>query len=237
MGKTIGALTHREGIFFDIASCFGFKQRKYFNLLKTWHKRKGNISQYLSTHEIAKVQFGSGNNEIPGFLNTDILGEIPIDITEPLPFAKSSIDVLYSNHVVEHIYNKEFKFFLRESYRILKNGGMHIIATPTVERLVGSLYGNEKAKQIILDHHKQYCLDEKLFPSSLFNNIMHINFGHKYLYSLDHLSYLSHVAGYKYIKNVENFSTPDMEVNLFLKKTKNKDSSWYFETETFVLEK
>lgn len=69
-----------------------------------------------------------------------------IDV-ESLPFDNELFDVVVGSHVLEHLANR--KFALREMYRVLKCGGILIIAIPIKPILINSLlnfYYQIKAK-------------------------------------------------------------------------------------------
>lgn len=74
-----------------------------------------------------KVHFGAGSGtfgeaeatSLNSFLNTDILGDVPIDITRKFPFDDGTVDVIFSSHLVEHIYHRQFKKYLQDTFRIL----------------------------------------------------------------------------------------------------------------------
>ena len=51
-----------------------------------------------------------------------------IDSRRPLPFPPDSFDLVYANHVFEHI--ADVMFLLEEAHRILKPGGKLVINTP-----------------------------------------------------------------------------------------------------------
>ncbi len=72
-----------------------------------------------------------------------------------LKFEDNSFDVLISTAMIEHLKNPEI--FLKETYRILKEGGIIIITTPNpfFERL-GTLVGHLKDDT----HFKTYNLKE-----------------------------------------------------------------------------
>lgn len=55
-----------------------------------------------------------------------------------LPFRGNSVDVLYSCHTLEHMYEEELLAFLNEAYRVLKKGGVLRIVVPDL------LYAIEK---------------------------------------------------------------------------------------------
>ncbi len=101
------------------------------------------------------VQFGSGNEAIPGWLNFDAsptlrLQRIPVlgsliapklnckfddaikfgDIVRGLPLAENSVDGLFCAHVLEHLSYQDFESALENSFRYLKPGGLYRIIVP-----------------------------------------------------------------------------------------------------------
>lgn len=79
-----------------------------------------------------KVNLGCGKNILPGWDNHDK----DIDITKKLPFADSSIDRIFAEHVVEHVeYYAAIKFF-EDCYRVLKPGGIIRITIPSIENVM-----------------------------------------------------------------------------------------------------
>ena len=153
--------TQRESLVYSLLIELKYNTAKLANT-KNRLFRNRKISNYLLSHPVRKIHFGAGSGkygeasttQLSGFLNTDILGETPIDISKPLPFADQSIDIIFSSHLIEHIYHRHFKRFLAESFRILKSGGQQIIATPSLEKLCRALYGeNDSIKRTIYETH------------------------------------------------------------------------------------
>lgn len=93
------------------------------------------------------VQFGAGNEAIPGWLNFDssptlVIQKIPLlgrllrsklncifdddvrygDIVKGLPIRDNSVDGLFCSHVLEHLSYAGFHTALDNSYRYLKRG-------------------------------------------------------------------------------------------------------------------
>lgn len=234
--------TQRESLLYSSLIELKYNLAKSANLKNRLFRRR-KISCYLADHAVSKLHLGAGSGKygeastthLSEFLNTDILGEIPIDITKRLPFEDNSIDLIFSSHLIEHIYNRQFKRFLADSLRILKKGGTQIIATPSLEKLCRSLYGeDESSKRAIYETHAGKITGTTLTPAIVINGMMHINYGHKYLYDYETIDTSAREIGYKSVYRVENARVPDEAVRRFLIQ---KGPSYEAETEIFLLMK
>jgi ubiquinone/menaquinone biosynthesis C-methylase UbiE len=68
--------------------------------------------------------------------------------TEMLPFKTRTFDVVYINHVIEHVVDKDF--VLAESFRVLKWGGLFICGTENVAsatNILSLMLGQEPLSQ------------------------------------------------------------------------------------------
>ncbi len=70
------------------------------------------------------------------------------DLTEGIPFATQSIDLIRASHVLEHVPLEDGHFMLGEIYRVLRNSGMVRIAVPDTMILV-SRYMEGKMEDFI----------------------------------------------------------------------------------------
>jgi len=171
------------------------KIKKIFNLNRLYSK--DIIKDYFNNHDIRKIQFGSGDDLLDGFLNTDIIGRISLDITKKLPFDDNSVDLFYSNHTLEHIYFKDSLFFLKETYNKLKPGGIHIISVPSIEKISKLMYSSEDTdlRNKVLKSYSD--LNEKITPAIFLNRVIHIRYLHKFLYDLDTIKMIGEKIGYE----------------------------------------
>ena len=133
-------MKRKEGLINQLFFSLKLEILKVFNIFNRI-RRNSRIKKYYKLHhgQEIKIHFGGGIEKLDGFLNTDIVGKIPISIAKKLPFPSESVDVIYSCHVIEHLYYKDFRVFMKESYRVLKKGGIHVIMTPSFSRLSKSL--------------------------------------------------------------------------------------------------
>ena len=78
-----------------------------------------------------KLNIGAGLTYLPGFINIDISkkADISLDLNhEKLPFNDNTVDVVYSNHTLEHF--DEYLFAIGEIHRVLKHGGKLLVGVP-----------------------------------------------------------------------------------------------------------
>lgn len=78
------------------------------------------------------VQLGCGNKPLKDFINVDFYNkkyadEI-LDLNKPLPYETSSVDLIYSDNVFEHIDN--LLGLMQECHRVLKENGKLVIKVP-----------------------------------------------------------------------------------------------------------
>jgi predicted SAM-dependent methyltransferase len=147
---------------------------------------------YLQTHSIRKLQIGAGDNQLVGWLNTDIepqAGEAYLDATRPFPLPDGSISYIFSEHVIEHLSYDDGLKMLAECYRTLKPGGKIRIATPNLLSYVG-LFSASKT-----DTMKSYVSDRMAFgdaqghpwlrtisPEAMILNMEMRSYGHRFIY-------------------------------------------------------
>jgi len=58
------------------------------------------------------------------------------DVRKPLPFPDNSINVIYSSHLLEHLYLENAKELLKECYRALKPNGILRIVVPNLKAFI-----------------------------------------------------------------------------------------------------
>jgi len=92
------------------------------------------IASYLAATDSPRLQIGAGSNVLAGWLNTDYFPDradfIHLDATGRFPFDDSSLDLIFSEHVIEHVPLDGGVNMIAESFRVLKPGGRLRISTP-----------------------------------------------------------------------------------------------------------
>jgi predicted SAM-dependent methyltransferase len=81
-----------------------------------------------------RVNVGCGTNVADGYVNIDLVSDPRVffwDCRKSLPFDDESVDVIFSEHVVEHFeYPSQSSIFLKECHRCLKKDGVVRIVVP-----------------------------------------------------------------------------------------------------------
>ncbi len=162
---------------------------------------RGMIDRYLETHPAARLQIGSGLNNLPEWLNTDFNPagtQVFLDATKPFPLPDNSFDIVYSEHMIEHVPFAGGRSMLRECHRVMKPGGTLRIVTPDLAFLQRLL------KDPTAPHHAdyirysmtQYQIDgPEGSAQHVVNNFMHA-WGHQFIYDEATLRGLMHECGF-----------------------------------------
>jgi SAM-dependent methyltransferase len=87
----------------------------------------------------AALNLGCGQRFHPDWINLDLRPADPSircwDVTQPLPFADESFDVVYHSHLLEHLPRDQALAFLQECRRVLKPRGILRLAIPNLEAI------------------------------------------------------------------------------------------------------
>jgi predicted SAM-dependent methyltransferase len=208
--------------------------QKYFFWIFNGHFfRKRKIYEYLHSNKKRKLHLGF-TKKIDGFLNSQILGEIPIDVTKKFPFKNETFDTIYSSHLIEHIHRKQIEFYLIESYRILSKGGVNIISTPSVNKIFEICFKNSDKKKIFTEFSSKFYDDDGVSNSHIINLSMRA-FGHRFLIEEEYIKFLSKKIGYNKCYEVSIDDIPDKKIIDYIKNHKPK--RWIYETSNFVIQK
>ena len=189
------------------------------------------IERYLAQHETRKLQLGAAENIRPGWLNTDLHGYgheelVYLDVRKPFPLPDASFDLVYSEHMIEHLTYAEGQRCLHECFRVLRPGGTIRTATPSLERLARLYDGGE-----VEERYVRWAVDtlrpevDAPLPGVVVNNFFR-SWGHRFIYDPDTLRHALTEAGFV---DVEQQRLGELEGHLAEAPEVN-------EYETFVLE-
>ena len=91
-----------------------------------------------------KINLGSGQRPIAGFVNVDALPDAPgvnvvADISDVLPFENGSASLIYAAHILEHFPHEHVPTMLKEWRRVLRDGGQLLVAVPDLDTIAEML--------------------------------------------------------------------------------------------------
>jgi predicted SAM-dependent methyltransferase len=195
-------------------------------------RRGALIDAYLRAHDVRRLQLGAGEHPHPGWLNTDLhdygRGDelVYLDAREDFPLPDASFDLVYSEHMIEHLTYAEGQGCLRECLRVLKPGGRIRVATPSLERLAKLYDGGELAERYVRWAAETLEPEvEAALPGVVINNFFR-SWGHRFIYDPATLRHALEAAGFQDIVEVP---LGELEQHL-------ADAPDFNELETFVLE-
>ncbi len=190
------------------------------------------VRNYLASHEVRKLQIGTGSRLKQGWLNTDLsgLGGLAyLDATSRFPFEDGSFRYVYSEHFIEHISYEEGAFMLRECRRILADGGRIRIATPDLEQYV-KLYtepDSPEVKQYMRNKVARNRWPERENRACFVFNLQMRSWGHRFLYDFQTLRRAVEDAGFRNIRRVSIGESEDPTLRGVEERTEPMD---FFET-------
>ena len=154
-----------------------------------------------------KLHVGCGSHHIPGWVNSDLKAgngvDKIIDARKPLPYKDNSVDLIFSEHFIEHITEDEGLGFLKECYRVL--GRAIRLSTPDLTHVVNRYIANNT------DVPEELSVYRAPTRCKMINNFMR-RWGHQFCYDKEHLSMLLMRAGFSTVKICERHESDIVEL-------------------------
>lgn len=72
-----------------------------------------------------------------------------VEATRPLPFRDSSVDVIYTSHMLEHLDERGARGFLAEAYRVIRPAGALRIAVPDIRKIAEAYSVHHDADEFV----------------------------------------------------------------------------------------
>jgi predicted SAM-dependent methyltransferase len=112
-----------------------------------------------------------------------------------LPFADSTVSVVYSSHMLEHLGRDEARAFLLECHRVLRPGGTLRLVVPDIERYVSAYREDGDADRLIDSLRMAHSKEQSTLARLL------VGFrGHRWMYDSRSLTALVETAGFEAVE-------------------------------------
>lgn len=118
-----------------------------------WTNFDNSPSLWLAKHPVlARIAALCGflnqyNRDFISFAKSADIGYA--DASKRIPEPNSSVDVLYSSHMLEHLDRFDRDRFLKEAFRVLKPGGILRLAVPNIRYLIDNYLADQDADNFI----------------------------------------------------------------------------------------
>jgi predicted SAM-dependent methyltransferase len=185
------------------------KKRRIVNTNNKFLNRRliVNNNSSNSDNQHIKLNVGCGDKYFSNdWLNIDLLKNqiVPknikyksMNILNTFPF--KNVELIYSEHFVEHLTNHESIKFIHNSFESLKSGGILRIATFDLDILVDVCHSSNKNWKF------DYCvkelgLEDRIKTRCELLNVSFNNWGHKYIYNAEDLENVFKKGGFTNIK-------------------------------------
>jgi predicted SAM-dependent methyltransferase len=165
-------------------------------LRRSAYRTRSEVHRYLAREQVAKLHIGCGDHFLDGWLNTEFDARLPsgaifLDAVRPFPFPSDSFDLIFSEHMIEHVPFAGARSMLRECHRVLKRTGRIRISTPRLEFLAELLTDPTDDH----DRYLRYHFNELSEPDSVRSragvvNDYHRLWGHQFIYDEPTLRHL-----------------------------------------------
>lgn len=159
------------------------------------------IRDYLATSRKPRLHIGCGGNHLDGWLNTELTPrgtQIFLDATRRFPFADGTFDLIYSEHMIEHIAYPDAERMVGECRRVLRPGGTLRIVTPDMAFLRSLLDGTPHLQRdaYFEFYRRHHALTGPLSPTHFVNHFVRA-WGHQFIHDRSTLTELLSHAGFR----------------------------------------
>jgi len=131
----------------------------------------------------------------------DSISNRQYDLTNGIPYQNDTVDLIVSNHLLEHLSRKDGKQLLDECYRVLKKDGVIRINVPDGKKLTNDYIDGDIMEYKFINTGVEKAHDE----AEAFHEILMA--GHKTVYDKKSLKKMMEEAGFKNVKKTCPFKS------------------------------
>lgn len=123
---------------------------------------KPYLRRWLESGSPRILNLGGGIVICDRWLTADVVprSDVYMDVTRPLPLPDKSVDVVFSEEVIEHVSLPDGRAMLKECHRVLKPGGVLRLTTPDLgyftQRAQSCEEGSQEINDIFYKHEHRH---------------------------------------------------------------------------------
>lgn len=151
-----------------------------------------------------RLNFGCGNKKINGFINIDIDESHKPDIVGSVEnldryYKNETIDEIVAFDIIEHLDKSKIIDILNNWHAKLKSGGILIIRTMDVDRLVKLYLKNGRRNGLLGLHGERFDFPVEKLAWHLFSDTDIPGMAHKWIYNKSSIAVLLNTVGFSSI--------------------------------------
>jgi predicted SAM-dependent methyltransferase len=158
-----------------------------------------------------RLHLGCGTVRLPGWVNIDVDDgpDLQLDLRFGLPFPDACVDLIHTEHMLEHMCLSDGKLLMAEAYRVLRPGGTMRVGVPDLQRIVQRYAAPDWRDQAWIKDRNFDWIDT---PVALINTSFR-GWEHLYLYDETELRLRLWQAGFADVRRVASgeSSHPDLK--------------------------
>jgi len=143
----------------------------------------------IGSFNSAKLNLGAGPSRLPGWIHADLnplrWPDVWMDARRRWPFKSGSIMGLATSHFLEHLFDDEVRFVLKEAYRVLKPGAFLRVSVPDLDKAITQYLSQDPTCDGDLDR-----------AAERFHEFCHWQGGHHQVFNFSRLQRLLLHAGF-----------------------------------------
>jgi predicted SAM-dependent methyltransferase len=168
----LGYYRGRYGLLHALCGYIGRYWSGFWNLVGPIVTRS-YLKRWLATANPKILNLGGGTVLFDRWLTADVTprADVYMDVTKSLPIPDDSVDIVYSEEVIEHVNRENGRRMLSECFRVLKPGGTLRLTTPSLDyfakRALMTPKGCEEINSIFYGHGHRCIYTETVLREAL----------------------------------------------------------------------
>lgn len=177
------------------------------------------IKKYIDKNDQIRINLGCGSDIKEGWLNLDeyansFCGDknninkqnlIQYDCRNGFPIKNNSVNLIYSSHFFEHLTPTEALNLYKDSFRILKNGGIFRIALPNIIKIMKAIFYEDLdyLTPLMHDERVMFKIEGKPNKIDFLNYCIYQHYEHKYIYDSEKVKEILEYVGFTKVTESE----------------------------------